>query len=84
MLQALKHEVEEQAEKELDDKIWDLWVHKYEGDLSFGEYKQDFKERLEKRTRPKPKAVAPESMGRNLSIASKTLSKLRTSQKGGE
>lgn len=84
MLQALNREAEEQLEKHLDSMIWDTWLHKYEGEQSFGDYKRDFTERLEKQMQPKPKVTEPENMARNLSIATETLNKLRTTRKGGE
>ena len=80
IIQAINRETELEAEKMLDGRLWDLWLHDYRangGKKAYGEWK---KAALGKDD-PKPKAQIKEgnadTMARNLEIANNTLRKLR-------
>lgn len=79
------HEIILAANREMDekmeDKLWELWLHRYKGKQSFGDWKKSI--RTQPADKPKPTVAKPGGMARNLDIAAQTLEKLRASQKGG-
>lgn len=81
IVQALNHDVEERQE----EKLWELWLHKYQGKQSFGDWKKSIRQKSAPEEKPKLKKVEPGLMTRNLDIAARTLTKLRRSneRKGG-
>lgn len=78
IIQALNREADEWQ----DQKLWELWLHRYKGEQSFGDWKESL--RSNSADKPKPVAAEPGDMTRNLEIASQTLAKLKRSQKGGD
>lgn len=82
IVEAINRETKERYEERLDLMCWMMYVNKYEGKKSFGEWKKDFLGK--KDDKPKITLVKPEQMGKNLDIAANTLGKLRQSQKGGD
>lgn len=77
MIEALNKETREQVDAQLESRIWDMWVHKYEGKKAYGEYRQTIMDGVDRQNRPKPKAADPESMAHSMGIATATLNKLR-------
>lgn len=79
IIQAFNHEAEEQQE----EKLWELWLHRYKGKQSFGEWRKSLNSTPAQKPRPKVAKIGG-VLARNLETAAKTLEKLRRSQKGGE
>lgn len=82
IVDAINRETKERAEERLDLMCWMMYVNKYEGKKSYGEWKRAFLGKKE--DKPQIQVVKPEQMSKNLDIAANTLGKLRQSQKGGD
>lgn len=65
------------AEEAQNEKLWELWLHRYQGKLGFGEWLETVKAKPAEREKPKEATKA--DMSRNLGIANETLAKLRKS-----
>lgn len=78
IIDALNREAEDWQE----EKLWQVWLHRYQGKESFGDWKESI--RSTTADHPKPTTAEPGDMSRSLEIASHTLAKLRRSQKGGD
>lgn len=83
IVKAINRDIKREAEDRQEQMLWELWVHKYQGNQSFGAWKENMlaKPAAEK---PKPKVVEVQDMQSNLDIAAQTLEKLqRSTGKGG-
>lgn len=80
IIEAINKDLKDRAEEKLNDQLWDLWLHKYHGNQSFGDWKKAFVDPPEHEA---PNVVDPEAMQKNLDVATQTLKKLAASQKGG-
>ena len=82
---AINEETKLEAEKLLDGRLWDLWLHGYAckgGKKPYGEWKKAALGKDDPKPKAKIKTGTAESMARNLEIANNTLKKIRKSQEG--
>ena len=83
IVEAINREREREDEDRQERMLWDLWLHKYSGKQSFGEWKQSVLSKTAAKPKEKPKVVKTSDMAKNLDIAAQTLAKLQRSQKKG-
>ena len=78
IIEALNREMEDKQ----DELLFQIWLHKYEGDQSFNTWKENLRAKPAAIQKAKPKVARPEDMQKNLDVANATLAKLKRSTKG--
>lgn len=67
------------TEQRQDELLLQIWLHKYDGRQSFGEWKNALTAEPVQKTRPKAAETDSPTLARNLETAYQTLGKLRQS-----
>lgn len=77
IIEAINRDAKDKADEMMDERLWSLWLHRYQGNLPYGEWKETILHGPEQHE--KPKEVEPGEMAGNLDIAMDTIKKLRQS-----
>lgn len=81
---AINRDIQREADDRQERMLWDLWVHKYHGKQSYGDWRETMLAKPAEE-KPKPKVSEVRDMQKNLDIAAQSLAKLQrsTAKKGG-